>query len=312
MEKLYLPQDFTGVLEEDLIPYEDRATTAFAIGFTKNKNLEMNIGLQYKDFLNANLTAITWVEDSKGYYKGERLDLPSFDRIIKICTLYLDRGGFIVEGFYRAFKYFGEIQAAPSNMPSDARIEKKIRDEYNVTRAFKSNGMELHKEIFVDKMLRIEGFEDVKINSKSIYFNLLREVSIFNRCCDMNYVYAIANDEEETFENVKTVIGLAALPFTIEGGAFVKALQGAIGVVSYLCDIDSTFRLSSYLYEYKGPVVVSDVYWKNWKNRITTDDSWERRWQTPTLDPLYDPNDLGSKQDVLERFKNLKITLNGR
>lgn len=168
MEKLYLPQDFTGVLEEDLRPYENRSTTAFAVGYTKNQMLEMNVGLEYKDQLNANLTTISWIEDSKGYYKGERLDLPPFDRIIKICTIYLDRGGFIVEGFYRTFKYYGKMLAAPSNMPTDARTEKKIRDEYNVTRSFKSKGMELHKEIFMDKKLKIEGFEDFNINSKSI------------------------------------------------------------------------------------------------------------------------------------------------
>lgn len=309
MEKLYLPQDFTGVLEEDLRPYEDRATTSFAIGYTKNKQLDMQTGLQYRDSLNVNLTAITWVEESKGYYNtGETKDQPYFDDILKICTLYLDRGGFIVEGFYRTLKYYGRVKRQPK-MPYDARIEIKIKDEYNDTRFFTSKGMGLHKEIFVDNVIKIEGFEDFKINPKSIFFNLIKEVSIFNRCCDMNYVYAIAHEEKETLEKVKKYIGLAALPFAISGGAFVKVLQTSIGLVSYLCDIDSTFKLSDKLFEFKGPVVISDVHWKNWINFTTTDDNWDKKWHIPKINPAYSDS-FGSKHDALEKFKKLQTILN--
>ncbi|MGL6128632.1 hypothetical protein, partial [Chryseobacterium artocarpi] len=217
MEKIYLPQDFTGIFPKEEYSYFQIQNNSFAIGFTTNKYIEMNIGERYKDQLNANLTAITWIEDNKGYFIGEREDMPPFDRIIKICTIYLDRGGFAVEGFYRTVKYYGKMESQV-NMPSDARIEKKIKDEYNITRSFKSQGMDLHEEIFVKGVIRIDGFEDVKINSKSVYFKLLREASIFNRCCDMNFVYAVANEEQETFEKIKTIIGLAAIPFTIEAG----------------------------------------------------------------------------------------------
>lgn len=309
MENIYLPQDFTGVLEDDLRSYEDRSTNSFAIGYTKNKLIEMNIGERYKDQLNANLTAITWVEDSRGNYKGDSFDLPPFDRIIKIFTIYLDRGGFIVEGFYRTVKYYGKMES-PVNMPSDARIEKKIKDEYNITRSFKSQGMDLHEEIFVKGVIRIDGFEDVKINSKSVYFKLLREASIFNRCCDMNFVYAVANEEQETFEKIKTIIGLAAIPFTIEAGAFVKSLQTAVGIVSYLCDIDSTFSLSEKLYEYRGPVVISDVYLKVWMNSYYFDDQGKRLWGMPKINPAYETQSITSKSDALEKFKNLKNVFN--
>lgn len=49
----------------------------------------------------------------------------------------------------------------------------------------------------------------------------------------MNYVYANAHEEKEALEKVKRYIGLVALPFSISGGAFVKALQTSIGLVSY-------------------------------------------------------------------------------
>lgn len=307
MEKLYLPQDFTGILEEDLRPYEDRSTTAFAIGYTKNKQLEMKTGLQYRDSLNANLTVITWIEDSNGYYAGETEDQPTFDRIVKICTIYLDRGGFITEAFYKSFRYIGKI-ARQINMPSDARIEVKVKDVYNITRLFKSKGMELHKEIFLDKVIKIEGFKDVKINSKSIFFNLIKEVSIFNRCCDMTYVYAIAHEEKEMLEKIKKYVGVAALPFAISGGAFIKALQTSLGLVSYLCDIDSTFKFSDKLFEFKGPVVITDVILNIWKNNFTYREG-TYYWGDPYHNSAYNQNDYGSKQDAIESFKELETIL---
>ncbi|MDR2238253.1 MAG: hypothetical protein LBE92_19175 [Chryseobacterium sp.] len=309
MEKIYLPQDFTGVFPKEEYSYFKIQNNSFAVGFTINKSIEMNIGERYKDQLNANLTAVTWIEDNRGDYQNENFDLPSFDRIIKVCTIYLDRGGFIVEGFYRAIKYYGEVLSPPENKPSDARIEKKIKDEYNTTLNFKSKGMELHEEIFVKGIIRIEGFEDVKINSKSVYFKLLREASIFNRCCDMNFVYAVANEEQETFEKIKTIIGLAAIPFTIEAGAFVKSLQMAVGLVSYLCDIDSTFSLSEKLYEYKGPVVISDVYSYSYRNNPFTNEKGDIDWGTPNKDPAYDSGAVGIKTDTLEKFKKLQTIL---
>ncbi|AZI32945.1 hypothetical protein [Kaistella carnis] len=126
----------------------------------------------------------------------------------------------------------------------------------------------------------------------------------------MNYIYAIAHEEKEALEKAKRYVGIAALPFAISGGVFVKALQSSVALVSYFCDIDSTFRLSDNLFKFKGPVVISDVYWKNWRNYMTTDDNWDKKWQTPTLDPAYDSNDLGSKKDALEKFENLKTIFN--
>ncbi|MGD1320228.1 hypothetical protein [Chryseobacterium sp. 2R14A] len=61
---------------------------------------------------------------------------------------------------------------------------------------------------------------------------------------------------------IKKYIGLAALPFAISGGAFVKVLQTSIGLVSYLCDVDSTFKLSDKLFEFKSSNVISYVIGK--------------------------------------------------
>lgn len=40
---------------------------------------------------------------------------------------------------------------------------------------------------------------------------------------------------------------------------FIKALQTSVGLVSYLCGIDSAFHLSDKLFGFRGPVVISDV-----------------------------------------------------
>ena len=126
----------------------------------------------------------------------------------------------------------------------------------------------------------------------------------------MTYIYAIAPEEKQTLEKVKRYIGFAALPFAIAGGTFVKALQTSIGLVSYLYDIDSTFHLSNKLFKFKGPAVLSDVYWNNWKNFTTTDDNWNKKWHIPKINPVYDSTSIGSKHDALEKFKNLQIILN--
>ncbi|MCT4084686.1 hypothetical protein HZP44_10460 [Elizabethkingia anophelis] len=125
----------------------------------------------------------------------------------------------------------------------------------------------------------------------------------------MHFVNAVANEEQETFEKIKTIIGLAAIPFTIEAGAFVKSLQTAVGIVSYLCDIDSTFSLSEKLYEYRGPVVISDVFTHSYRNTPFTDDKGKYDCLFPQKDPAYDSVDVGRKMNALEQFKKLQTIL---
>lgn len=100
-------------------------------------------------------------------------------------------------------------------------------------------------------------------------------------------------------------MGLAALPFAISGGVFVKALQTSISLVSYLCDIDSTFNLSDKLFEFKGPVIISDVYLKSYKNMSFKNEAGERIWGERKIDPAYDTDSNNSKRDALEEFRSL-------
>ena len=100
---------------------------------------------------------------------------------------------------------------------------------------------------------------------------------------------------------------MAALPFAISAGAFVKVLQTSIGLVSYLCDIDSTFHLSDKLFEFKGPVVISDVFLQFWKNTRYTNEEGDLDWWRPKKDPVRDNTSNGSKHKAIEIFKNLSI-----
>ncbi len=56
------------------------------------------------------------------------------------------------------------------------------------------------------------------------------------------------------------------LPFTTSGETFIEAFQTSVGLVSYLCDIDSTFHLSDKLFEFRGPLVISDLLISNYLN----------------------------------------------
>lgn len=214
----------------------------------------------------------------------------------------------IVQGSYQEYKYFAEIVQQP-NMPSDARIEKKIRTERNKKFNFKSQGLDLHKEILVDGKLRIEGFNDMTVNSNADFFKLIKEVSAFNRSSEMNFIYAIAHKEKTYLEAAKNMVSVAAIPIELEAGIFVKVLQETLSLVAFLCDIDSYYELSDKFFEYKGPVVISDVFLSNYENKRyeIADGSgytWGERKQSKKFD-----SGIGSKSDALENFKMLQVTL---
>lgn len=96
-----------------------------------------------------------------------------------------------------------------------------------------------------------------------------------------------------------------ALPFAISGGAFIKALKISIALVSYLCNIDSSFNLSDKLFEFKGPVIISDVYLESYKNRSFKNEGGERIWGERKIDSADDKESNNSKNDALEEFRSL-------
>lgn len=66
-----------------------------------------------------------------------------------------------------------------------------------------------------------------------------------------------------------------------------------------------TFNLSDRFFEFKGPVIISDVYLKSYKNRSFKNEDGERIWGERKIDPAYDTGSMNSKQDAIEDFKNL-------
>lgn len=216
----------------------------------------MYTGNRYKDSLDASLTAVSWVEDNFCIYEsiGIRLNNPNHNRIVKTLTMYLDRGGQIASGHYHELNY---------NMHSiEDTLPKKLNVKSNFHRKFKSGSEEnlLHKEIFIDKIFKIEGFPEFKINTQSDFFKLLQTVSMYNRSMDMSFVYSIAQEKKIKWENFKKIVALASIPLKIGGGPFVKALQGGIALINYLCTTDNVMKLSDKLFDFRGPVVISDVF----------------------------------------------------
>lgn len=304
---LYLPERLVmNQPEKDVYDYVESSNTAFAVGYSKNQMASIQTGNRFDGLLDANLTAISWIEDNVGYYNGESLPNRKLDRIIKACTLYIDRGGIIVEGSYKEYSYYAQIVQDPSTTATDARIEKKIRTERNQAFKFKSQGLNLHKEILIDGLLRIDGFEDMPINKTADFFKLIREASAFNRSSEMNFIYAIAHKEKTYLEAAKNIISVAAIPIEIEAGPFVKVLQESLGLIAFLCDIDSYYELSETLYEYRGPVVISDVFLNSYENEeYDIADGSGKVWRGRKKDEVWGSGN-GSKHDALEKFKRIQ------
>ena len=264
MSEIYLPEKLVhGQVERDLHPYHRRVSTSFCVAFTLNQPTQMNTGNRYKDSLDACLTAVSWVEDHfcELHIEGIGIDKPKHDRIIKTLTMYLDRGGYIVSGHYHEFKYFAERVLSRPTAATDDTVDKLIKLKRNFNRKFinGSNDNVLHKEIFIDKIFNIEGFPEFKINIHSDFYKLLQNISIYNRSMDMSLVYSIAQEKQIVLEKFKKVVAVAAIPVMIEGYAWVKALQIGITLINYLCTTDNIMKLSDKLFDFRGPVLISDV-----------------------------------------------------
>ncbi|WP_407477731.1 hypothetical protein [Elizabethkingia anophelis] len=263
MSKIYLPEKLVlGQEEKDLYPYHRRVSNSFCVAFTLNESIQMYTGNRYTDSLDACLTAVSWVEDNYCIYDriGIGINEPNHDRIVKTCTIYMDRGGYIVSGHFQEIKY---------NSHSVDSSPKKIILKHNFTRKFISGTKDnlLHKEIFINKVFNIESFSEFKINPESEFFKLLQKVSIYNRSMEMSFVYSIAQEKKIQLDNFKKIVGIVSIPITIEAYAWVKALQGGISLINYLCTADDVMKLSDKLFEFRGPIVISDVLIDNYINK---------------------------------------------
>lgn len=76
---------------------------------------------------------------------------------------------------------------------------------------------------------------------------------------DMSFVFSISQNKKTELENFKKITAIAAIPIAIEGYAWVKALQVGISIINYLCTADNLTKLSDELFDFRGPVLISDV-----------------------------------------------------
>lgn len=304
MSKIYLPEKLVlGQEEKDLYPYHRRVSTSFCVAFTLNKSTQMYTGNRYTDSLDACLTAVSWVEDNfcEIHLEGIRIDRPLHNRIIKTLTLYIDRGGHIVSGHYQEFKYLAERILRRPTAASDDTIDRIIKLERNFKRNFVNDDL-LHKEIFIDKVFKIQDFPEFEIDTQSSdFYKLLQTVSIYNRSMDMSFVYSIAQNDKKLLDKFKKIVGIASLPLTIEAYAWVKALQSGISLINYLCTADDVMKLSDELFEFRGPVIISDVF----------DVAYDNKHFDPMSDnitiPKRESKSRGLKQDALDDFLAIKM-----
>lgn len=124
---------------------------------------------------------------------------------------------------------------------------------------------------------------------------------------EMSFVYSIAQEKKIKLDNFKKVVGIVSIPITIEAYAWVKALQGGISLINYLCTADDVIKLSDALFEFRGPIVISDVI-----NKVilSNDDN------TGYFQPYSDTDggvdlrvDELKKKDALRDFLEIKSTI---
>ncbi|HAY3508064.1 hypothetical protein KRE43_12180 [Elizabethkingia meningoseptica] len=305
MSKIYLPEKLVlGQEEKDLYPYHRRVSTSFCVAFTLNQSIQMYTGNRYTDSLDACLTAVSWVEDNfcELHIAGIGIDKPKHERIIKTCTLYMDRGGYLVSGHYQEFRYLAQRVLRRPTAALDDTVDKIIELKHNFSRKFINGTKEnlLHKEIFIDKLFKIQDFPEFKINTESDFFKLLQKVSIYNRSMEMSFVYSIAQEKKIQLDNFKKIVGIVSLPITIEAYAWVKALQESISLINYLCTADDVMKLTDKLFEFRGPIIISDVY-----DVLFTNEYFNPKGNI-TPKPKKDSSYISNNQSALERFLSVK------
>lgn len=304
MSKIYLPEKLVvGQEEKDLYPYHRRVSTSFCVAFTLNESTQMYTGNTYTDSLDACLTAVSWIEDHYCVYNSIDIGInnPNYNRIVKTCTIYMDKGGYIVSGHYQELNY--NMHAIDDNLP------KKLTVIRNFSRKFINNTKDnlLHKEIFIDKVFKIKDFPEFKINTKSDFYKLLQTVSVYNRSMDMSFVYSIAHGKKVELDNFKKIVGIISIPITIKAYPWLKAFQEGISLINYLCTTDDVMKLSDKLFEFRGPFVVSDVYEVVFNNQKINED----KWGIPiNIDPGTDlRGDTWKKNSALKQFLEISTEI---
>lgn len=164
----------------------------------------------------------------------------------------------------------------------------------------------MHKEIFIDKIFKIQDFPEFEINTQSDFYKLLQTVSIYNRSMDMSFVYSIAQEKKVQLDNFKKIVGIVSIPITIEAYAWVKALQEGISLVNYLCTADDVMKLTDKLFEFRGPIIISNVYDILFRNKYFNPQ--ENIIPKPKKDSSYISND----QTALERFLEVKTIVSNQ
>jgi len=310
MSTIYLPQKLVNRPEVDLYPFRKRTNWAFCIGFTINKQIEMLTGNEYKDKLMACLNAISWIEDN--FCPDDDSKYSSHYRIIKIVTVYLDRGGIIVHGHYQELKYYAERSKKFGEWAEEYGVDTIKNVEYNKRVEFELQGYDLHKAIFIEHKIQLKAMSAYHFDIESEYYKQLQSASVFNRVYDMSFIYAIAYGKQQDFRAFQTIISLAALPIDIAEKPAIKALQTSLDLVAYLIDIDGFTQFSDKLFEYRGPVVLTNTYYSRFGNEKKDYNpnapEEEGKWKTPTED-TYMRASFSSTNTDIEDFLKLNLTL---
>ncbi|MDY3318131.1 hypothetical protein PG637_01750 [Riemerella anatipestifer] len=123
---------------------------------------------------------------------------------------------------------------------------------------------------------------------------------------DMSFVYSIVQGEKAMLDNFKKIVEIVSIPIAIKAYPWLKALQESISLISYLCTADDVMKLTDKLFDFRGPVVISEVHDEVYINQRL--DLYNNIIPVPVKDSSYDSN---SGDSALRDFLELKTVVAG-
>lgn len=316
MSKLYLPEKLVlNQKEEDVRPYKDRENTCFCLALTVNRDdIGIYVGGKEQETRGNCFTAVSWVEDNMCILSVEGVDqrYPRYYRIIKTLTFYLDMGGFVQTGNYEETRFYAQRQRRSPQSDRNDTIEKLESKIERISKKVLPMDFLLHNDVIRDQKIKLENGGVYELNPHSEFYRYLCSVSAFNHTTDMSFVYASAYEAKKLQGKAEAAIGVLTFPVKVSELPMVFALQTSLELISFLIAAKNTLKLDEKMFNYRGPIIISDVYYNLFNNESFFEPSLGKYvWNLPKRDKDFSNKNSSSlsKNNELKRFLELNTLL---
>lgn len=316
MSKLYLPEKLVlNQKEEDVRPYKDRENTCFCLALTVNRDdIGIYVGGKEQETRGNCFTAVSWVEDNICIIPVEENDqfYPRYYRIVKTLTFYLDMGGFVQTGNYEETRFYAQRQKRTPTAHFLDTIDKVEGKVERISKKVLPMDFLLHNDVIRDQKIKLENGGVYELNPHSEFYRYLCSVSAFNHTTDMSFVYASAYEAKKLQGKAEAAIGVLTFPVKVSELPVVFALQTSLELISFLIAAKNTLKLDEKMFNYRGPIIISDVYYSPYINKVFFDpNAGKYLWGVPEKNKDYsdDSSSNFSKKMELDKFLLLNTTL---